>query len=83
VITKNVPTRGHQFLYRQRSLGEKGFAVVQSQLPETTWIFRHGVAQTIVSRVDKQRVCPLGELADGISEGIVTGKNSVFLMPGK
>ncbi len=57
----------------------KGFAYPQRNLGKEMWIFRDPPTEAIVEKIRAGRIEALGELTSGISEGIVTGKNPVFL----
>jgi len=58
----------------------KGFSYPQGKLSGDMWIFRDPPTEALVEKIRAGKVKKLGELASGISEGIVTGKNPVFLM---
>jgi type I restriction-modification system DNA methylase subunit len=82
IFQKASPTKDHEFPYKTRSLEAAGFNFLQSALDDDAWIVRDAAVSKFVARVKAQsRVSPLGKLTNGISEGIVTGQNEVFLLP--
>ena len=80
VFRKSPPESKHFLAYSYGELNGAGYRVDQSELGSGTWIFRDPKSEKIVSRALAAPVETLGQLAQGISEGIVTGKNDVFLL---
>ncbi|GAH20378.1 unnamed protein product, partial [marine sediment metagenome] len=60
--------------------GER-FPIEQNVLRGDGWIFRDKTDERIVAKIEEQPNIVLDELTESISEGIVTGKNQVFLLP--
>jgi type I restriction-modification system DNA methylase subunit len=81
ILEKAVPSNEHNVLYKQRSIKDSGFYVQQKRLGEEAWIFRKEATGKIVEKVKERKVSSLKEITSGISEGIVTGHNDVFLLP--
>jgi len=79
VFRKSEPSAGHTFEYGFRDLGGEASPVLQRELSRGPWIVRPG-GDSVVSKVVNSNVIPLRTLSSGISEGIVTGKNDVFLI---
>lgn len=80
IFQKSDPGNDNELVYKQRSLSEKGYKVIQSRLTDDAWIFRDNVTNDFVEKIKRQKIMPLGEITRGICEGIVTGENSVFLL---
>jgi adenine-specific DNA-methyltransferase len=80
LIQNLFPDINHRFLHRERSLKNQGFCINQSVLKDDAWIFRNDSDLKIIEKIKDIKSSPLGELTSGISEGIVTGKNPVFLL---
>lgn len=76
-LEKAEPLAAHNVLYKQRSLEDPGFSIRQAGLGDESWVFRSESANRIVEKVQSQSVSCLSEMAAGISEGIVTGRNDV------
>ncbi len=66
--------------YSTRSLESNGFYFLQQHLSNDSWIFRDKRSEDFIEKIQSQRVKNLKEISTGISEGIVTGNNSVFLL---
>ncbi len=79
VFRKSNPSAEHRFEYGFRELGGERSPVVQQELARGPWIVRPS-GDTVISKVVHSNVTPLQTLSSGISEGIVTGKNDVFLL---
>ena len=75
-----APAQDHGFLYRQRRLDDSGRITRQAALKDEPWVFRDAHADRLVGAILRAPVTRLGEMATGISEGIVTGCNDVFLL---
>lgn len=80
VFRKSRPHSKHFLTYSCRELDGAARSLAQAKLGSGTWIFREPKSEKVVSRVFSGPVEPLGELTDAIAEGIVTGKNEVFLL---
>jgi type I restriction-modification system DNA methylase subunit len=80
IFEKSPPQKQSEFYYVSRSIEGDGFHVRQATLTDEAWIFRNPTAEELIQKVKNQRIATLGELTVGISEGIVTGKNDVFLL---
>jgi hypothetical protein len=77
---KAKPTEAHTLIYKQKSLDDNEMSLKQSTLSDMLWVFRSDEATEIVRKIEGSHVSQLGHMSTGISEGIVTGHNSVFLM---
>lgn len=80
VFCKSKPHSKHFFTYSRRELGGTARHLTQAELGSRTWVFREPESEQVLSRVLSGPVERLGELAEAIAEGIVTGKNRVFLL---
>jgi len=81
IFEKSKPTTKHCLKYIPRRIDGEWFPVEQDTLKDNGWIFRDETSERIVAKIEAQPNIILGELAESISEGIVTGKNQVFLLP--
>jgi len=81
ILEKSKPTSKHIVTYIPERIDGEQLAVEQDTLQDDGWIFRHRTHEQIVTKIEAQANTTLGELTEGISEGIVTGKNQVFLLP--
>ncbi|HEV2297483.1 MAG TPA: N-6 DNA methylase [Candidatus Acidoferrales bacterium] len=81
LFRKSVPLSEQYLLYRRRSLSDPGSRIRQATLGRDPWVFRDEQKTKIVESIEKSAPVRLAELTSGISEGIVTGMNDVFLMP--
>ena len=55
--------------------------IYQSSLTEPSWILDKPETQGVLSKVQRKAKYTFGEITQSISQGIVTGNNSVFLIP--
>ncbi len=83
IFENKIPETNHQFTLKERSLSASPLKVLQSSLTDAPWVFRQEDSSQFIKQVQSQPVTPLGEIAVGISEGIVTGQNQVFLLDKK
>jgi len=81
ILQKAKPTPTHIITYTPERIDGEGFPVRQDTLQDDGWVFRDRTHEQIVAKIETRPNIPLGELTESISEGIVTGKNSVFLLP--
>ncbi len=81
IIQKTRPKQQHKATYRRRSFDSPEISIAQSELGKDVWVFRTPEASILVLKIESQTVSLLEEITQGISEGIVTGNNSVFLLP--
>lgn len=81
VLQKSLPDIEHRIAYQERTLDQPPQLFRQAALPDNAWIFRDESASKVLESIEKQPTSSLGAIAKGISEGIVTGLNSVFLIP--
>lgn len=80
VLKKGKPE--HHFLtYYPGGIDREPYMLEQSQLSNLGWVFVAPTQHGLVQRVKNGPVVALGEIAEGIYEGIVTGNNSVFVLP--
>jgi len=80
IFERSQPAKHSRIHYLPRSLDDEGFDVYQDALPDEGWVFRDEKTEDLIRRIGRQPVRRLGELSASISEGIVTGKNEVFLL---
>ncbi|MFH1423194.1 MAG: DNA methyltransferase, partial [Planctomycetota bacterium] len=80
IFEKTKPNNKHILYYKQGSLKDKGFYINQSSLTYSPWVFRDNDSTDLVKKIKNQHVSPLKAMSYGISEGIVTGLNDVFLI---
>lgn len=81
IIQKFKPTSTHFINYIPERIDGDGFKIEQDTLQDDGWIFRAKTYEQIVTSIRTRANIPLGELTESISEGIVTGKNEVFVLP--
>jgi len=81
ILEKSKPTSKHLVTYIPERIGGEQLSIEQDALQDDGWIFRHKTYEQIVTKIEAQANMTLGELTESISEGIVTGKNQVFLVP--
>lgn len=55
--------------------------IKQSSLSEPSWILEKPEAQSVLLKIQSKSQYTFGEITKSISQGIVTGNNSVFLIP--
>ncbi|HWM92255.1 MAG TPA: TaqI-like C-terminal specificity domain-containing protein [Thermoanaerobaculia bacterium] len=80
VLHKGSPTPSHMFGYQKGSITASLQPVRQSSFSDEPWVFKDARSAEIIDLVLGANVTQLGDLAQGISEGIVTGHNNVFLL---
>ncbi len=80
IFQREAPSTSHRIYYKQRSLDAPAESVLQLSLTDDPWVFRVDEAAEIVNKIKRGKVSLLGKMARGISEGIVTGQNAVFLL---
>ncbi|MEL7669406.1 TaqI-like C-terminal specificity domain-containing protein [Methanobacterium sp.] len=80
VFKKTIPQNDSLFCYKKRSITHKGFNVIQDSLEENGWVFHDPNTLKLIEKIKNQKSSLLGKLTFSISEGIVTGKNDVFLL---
>jgi hypothetical protein len=83
VLSRNTALPEHTISYSEGGLENASRPYPQNKLSGSPWIFRFGAEELLVSKVKSDGRCmPLGNpnVARGVSEGIVTGKNSVLLV---
>ena len=78
---KSSPSLEQRLLYKLRTLDDPGLTVRQAALGRDPWVFRDEQKTKIVESIERSAPARLAELTSGISEGIVTGMNEVFLLP--
>ena len=80
VFRKSAPRSVHTLRYSSGDLGGQFFEYSQAKLGPDTWVFRDPETETLVHKALKVPTVGLGEITQAIAEGIVTGKNEVFLL---
>jgi len=68
------------FNYYKGSTDSVPEQIRQEDLINRGWVFVPSHSKALVDKVFSQNIRPLGDLVEGIHEGIVTGANSVFLI---
>lgn len=81
LVQKRNPQSGHQVAYKRSSLGGKELLIPQKMLSSAPWVFQDPASRDLIDKISLNRVSRLVDMARGISEGIVTGQNEVFLLP--
>jgi len=81
IVEKSKPASKHLITYISETIDAEHLSTEQDALQDDGWIFRHKTHEGIVAKIRAQASMPLGELTKSISEGIVTGKNRVFVLP--
>ncbi len=81
ILEKSKPFTKHCLVYIPKTIDGERLPVEQSMLQDNGWVFRDKTSEQIVAKIKARPSISLVELTDGISEGIVTGKNQVFLLP--
>ncbi|MBI4297040.1 MAG: N-6 DNA methylase [Chloroflexi bacterium] len=79
VLRKTKP-EGHAIAYYPGGIDKGGYEVRQSALSRSGWVFVPPDHQGLIKRIEAAPATPLGDLTEGIYEGVVTGENSVFLL---
>jgi len=69
----------HCISYKNNITQENNYLIPQSSLDINTWIFREELSNPITEKI-KHNTITLSEICSGISEGIVSGKNDVFVI---
>jgi hypothetical protein len=80
LIQNSRATNEHEIQYKRRSLAARALSISQADLTDDVWTIRDRASAGVVARVQGAKVSMLSEIAAGVSEGIVTGKNDVFLV---
>ncbi|MBI2303598.1 MAG: N-6 DNA methylase [Chloroflexi bacterium] len=80
IVQKRRP-ENHFFVYFAGGLEAESYSIKQSALSAGGWTFVSPSARSVIEAVKAGRVDRLGELVEGINEGVVTGANSVFVVP--
>jgi hypothetical protein len=81
VLQNKKPTTDSEFNYRQRSIDAQPLRFKQRDLRDDAWVVRDPRREGLVSKIRECAESTLGQIAECIAEGIVTGQNSVFLLP--
>ena len=80
VIQHDVPAASHQVSIRKRSLSSREIMIEQAALTDSPWVFQSVDSRLLIESIKQRNPQVLGGLCLGISEGIVTGQNDVFLL---
>lgn len=80
ILQKSKPINKHYLVYTAKRLDGESFPVEQETLQNNGWVFRNKTNEEIVTKIKIQSHTALDKLVDSISEGVVTGKNQVFLL---
>ncbi len=80
IIRKVKPSPTATFEYF-RGIDSPPITTAQTRLSSKGWVFLDPIQAKVVDRVRSQNCVPLGDLVEGIFEGVVTGQNAVFLLP--
>jgi adenine-specific DNA-methyltransferase len=83
VFRRQRLTNSSEITYSEGDLNAVAEPYPQAKLSDSPWVFRFGKEEKLVERIrSNQALVDMGkpEITAGISEGIVTGKNSVLLI---
>ena len=80
IFEKRSPTKGHSFIYKLDNIDAKGMLAKQNELDYNPWVIRDEKSKGVVERIRKESTSILSEITEAIAEGIVTGKNNVYLI---
>jgi len=80
ILKNQMPRAGHAVAFHLRSLTCEPIQIKQITLGSQTWVIRKSEVTEVIKKIDNAKNNPLIRLANAISEGIVTGNNSVFLL---
>ena len=81
ILEKSKPFTKHYLVYIPKTIDGERLPIEQAMLQDNGWVFRDKTSEQIVAKIKAQPSISLVELTENISEGIVTGKNQVFLLP--
>lgn len=79
MFQKRTPNNGHRVVYKQTLDGDE-LLMPQKMLSSAPWVFQDPASRSLIDKINTRRISRLEELTNGISEGIVTGQNEVFLL---
>jgi adenine-specific DNA-methyltransferase len=82
LLRRELASPVHALDFSEGDLGTSERPYAQDKLSDNVWIFRFGIDEALVSRLQADsRLIELGDprLSSGVAEGIVTGNNSVLL----
>src|SRR5207244_1424220 len=80
MLQKRKPSNSHRVAYKQNSLDGEELLMPQKMLSSAPWVFQDPTSRALIDKIKTRRISRLEELSNGISEGIVTGQNEVFLL---
>lgn len=80
LLQKRPPRQGHTVVYKRNSVNGEELVMAQELLSGAPWVFQDPASRTLVDKIEARRVSRLDDISLGISEGIVTGHNEVFLL---
>ena len=80
LFQKTEPPVDHSVSFKRRSLDSKELLVPQRLLTGAPWVFQDSLSRDLIHKIRSRQVSPLADISQGISEGIVTGQNEVFLL---
>jgi hypothetical protein len=81
LLQKRPPRDGHRVVYKRNSVHGEKLLMLQQILSSGPWVFQDPASRNLVDKINARRISRLGDISLGISEGIVTGQNEVFLLP--
>jgi type I restriction-modification system DNA methylase subunit len=80
LLQKGNPRNGHRVAYKQNLLYVEELLMPQQMLSSAPWVFQDPTSRDLIDKIKVRRVSRLEDISLGISEGIVTGQNEVFLL---
>jgi type I restriction-modification system DNA methylase subunit len=81
LVQKRPPRVGHSVVYKRNSVNGEELLMLQQMLSSGPWVFQDPASRNLVDKINSRRISRLDDISLGISEGIVTGYNEVFLLP--
>ena len=80
ILQKSKAPLNHKIIYISKEISSNPIAIRQDSLEDNGWVFRDKDSDKVIKTIQTTPHMKLDELSEGISEGIVTGKNEVFLL---
>jgi hypothetical protein len=77
---RGLPSPDHCLLYKAGHLTDAGISINQGDMSPHPWVFASDVDGDLLQRFQCGGVTKLSDVTAAISEGIVTGKNDVYLL---
>jgi type I restriction-modification system DNA methylase subunit len=80
IFEKSSPPGNHYIEYIPRQTDEKPILLKQANLDSQGWAVREERAQKVIDKINERTNPSLSKLVESISEGIVTGRNEIYLL---